>query len=94
MKISWDESKREKVIKDHGIDLQRVVDVFDDPFGVYIEDPGHSTDEETRFNIIGLSAAYGLTFVAFTYDEAVHLITARRAEKWMVKEYEKERKRV
>lgn len=89
----WDESKRLKVIKEHKVDFALVIDAFDDVFGVYFEDFEHSTDEEIRFNVIGFSARYGLIYVTFTYENNdIRLITARKAEKWMVKEYEQYKK--
>lgn len=85
----WDEAKRLKVIEDHSIDFQLITDVFDDPRGIYNDDFGHSEDE-VRYTVIGLTANYGLVFLVFTYtDEKVRFITARRAENWMVKEYER-----
>ncbi len=89
----WDESKRQKVIEEHKVDFALITDVFDDDFGVYFEDFTHSTDTETRFNLIGFSSQYGLIYVTFTYEnENVRLITAWKAEKWMVKEYEQYKK--
>ena len=92
----WDEAKRQLVIKEHGIDFTDIADVFEDSFAVYLEDIAHSTDLEIRFNIIGQSSQYGLIFVVFTYqhDDDIRLITARKAEKWMVNEYEENRKRL
>jgi uncharacterized DUF497 family protein len=84
----WDESKRRKVIENHKLDFALITDVFDDPFGIYREDAEHSVDE-IRYSVTGLTAEYGLVFAIFTYtDNNVRFITARRAEKWMVKEYE------
>jgi len=85
----WDEAKRRKVIEDHKVDFKLILDVFDDPFGDYREDTGHSEDE-TRYSVVGMTAEYGLIVAIFTYpaDGNIRLITARRAEKWMVKEYE------
>lgn len=85
----WDASKRLKVIEEHKVDFALLIDTFDDPFGIYQEDLEHS-DDETRYSVIGLTAEYGLMFAIFTYtnDNEVRLITARRAEKWMVKQYE------
>lgn len=86
----WDESKRLKVINEHKVDFVLITDVFDDPCGVYREDTDHSGDEEICYTVIGATAEYGLIFAAFIYaDNDVRLITTRRAEKWMVKEYEK-----
>lgn len=65
------------------------------PFALYLENFEHSTEIETRFNIIGKTANYGFIFAAYAYSEnEIHFITARRAERWMVKEYEKKRKRL
>jgi uncharacterized protein len=96
MEFTWDETKREKVIVEHKVDFAEIQDVFNDDFAVYIEDFEHSTDDEIRFNLIGQSINYGLVFVVFTYDESndIRLITARKAENWMVKEYEENRKRL
>jgi uncharacterized protein len=91
----WDESKREKVIKEHGIDFAKIGDVFDDPFALYFEDYKHSTIDERRFQSVGQSNRYGLIVVVFTYaEEDIRFITARPAENWMVKEYEQNRKRL
>ncbi len=86
----WEESKRRKVIEDHRVDFVLILDVFDDAFGIYREDSEHSSDE-IRYSVIGFTVEYGLVFTVFTYtdDDEVRLITARRAEKWMVKQYEK-----
>jgi uncharacterized DUF497 family protein len=94
--ITWDEEKREKVINDHGIDLAEIGDIFGDPYGLYVEDFGHSTEDEDRFDVIGVRSRYGLTFAVYVYesDSIIRLITARRAENWMVNEYEKNRKRL
>ena len=92
--FSWDETKREKVISEHNIDFAKIGDVFDDPFAVYFEDYEHSTGMETRINVIGHAAHYGLIFAVYVYEgeSDIHLITARRAENWMVTRYEENRK--
>ena len=86
----WDESKRQKVIETHRVDFALILDVFDDAFGIYREDTKHSEDE-IRYSVTGLTAEYCLIFAVFAYTDKneVRLITARRAEKWMVKQYEK-----
>ncbi len=86
--FAWDESKRRKVIRRHSIDFALIFDIFDDPSGVYREDAEHSGDE-IRYFVLGMTSEYGLTFAIFTYtDNDIRFITARRAEKWMVKDYE------
>lgn len=85
----WDETKRLKVLAEHKVDFELITDVFDDPFGVYNDDLGHS-ESELRYTVIGMTAEYGLVFLVFSYvEEKVRLITARRAENWMVTEYER-----
>lgn len=67
--------------------FEQAQQVFDDPRAVPFEDLKHS-ENETRYVMIGMSSI-GLLFVSFTYrDAVVRLISARRAEKWMVKIYE------
>ena len=89
----WNEAKRRKVIAEHKVDFALLLDAFDDAFGVYFEDLQHSTEEEIRFNLIGFAARYGLIHVAFTYENGdIRLVTAWKAEKWMVKEYEQYKK--
>ena len=85
----WDEKKRKNVLKDHNVDFALIDDIFDDPFAIYNDDLGHS-EIELRYTVVGKTAQYGLIFLAFTYDEEqIRFIPARRAEKWMVKEYER-----
>ena len=89
----WNEAKRRRVIEEHRIDIAFLDDAFDDPFAVYFEDVEHSTEDETRFNLISLSARYGLVYVTFTYEgEDIRLITAWKAEKWAISEYEQYKK--
>ncbi len=93
MRVTWDEKKRKQVIKDHGIDFGKIADVFDDPFALVEEDLGHSGTEE-RWMAIAKSYEYGLIGVVYTFrDDDIRLITARRAEKWMARLYEKQRDR-
>lgn len=95
---SWDEDKAIEVRKDHGVDFARIIDIFSDPYAVEFVDDSHSTEAETRYAIIGLTAAYGLAHLVFTEHDAegsieLHFITARRAEPWMVDEYEENKRR-
>lgn len=91
----WDEKKRRKVIKDHGVDFALVFDVFEDAFGFDFVDHEHSDEKETRYGLVGLSAQYGLILIVYSIvdDDDVRLITSRKAEKWMVSLYEKNRRR-
>jgi uncharacterized DUF497 family protein len=85
----WDDAKRLKVLAEHKVDFELITDVFDDPFAIYNDDFGHS-ESELRYTVIGMTAQYGLVFLVFSYvQEKVRFITARRAENWMVREYER-----
>ncbi len=93
MKITWDERKRKRVIRDHGIDFGRISNIFEDPFAL-IEKDLHHSDLEERWIAIAKSSEYGLLGVIYTFrNEDIRLITARRAEKWMARLYEKQRDR-
>ncbi|MBX3291227.1 MAG: BrnT family toxin [Acidobacteria bacterium] len=85
----WDEAKRRKVLADHKVDFALLTDIFEDPFAIYNDDLGHS-ETELRYTVVGMTAQYGLVFLVFSYvEEQIRFITARRAENWMVKEYER-----
>ncbi|HQZ83607.1 MAG TPA: BrnT family toxin [Pyrinomonadaceae bacterium] len=87
--FAWDEEKRKKVVADHNVDFALIADIFDDPFALYADDLGHS-ENELRYTVIGKTARYGLTFLVFSYvDDQICFITARRAENWMLKAYER-----
>jgi len=91
--ITWDERKRKLVIKDHGIDLGKIADAFEDPFAIYEADQGHE-DLEERWLTIAKTSIYGLLVVIYTFrGDDIRLITARRAEKWMARLYEEQRNR-
>lgn len=95
MNFTWNPDKARKVKLEHKIDFYKLTDVFDDPFAVEFDDEEHSTDDESRYAIIGLSAEYGLIYLVFTEVSETHLhfITARKAENWMVGEYEQNKRK-
>jgi uncharacterized DUF497 family protein len=73
------------------VSFEQAQQVSDDSQAVPFEDLEHSTAEETRYVMIGMSSL-GLLFVSFTYrDDVVRLISARRSEKWMARVYEDEK---
>jgi uncharacterized protein len=96
MKFTWDTKKAGRVLAEHKIDFGKIKDVFDDPFAVEYIDEIHSTDDEVRFAIIGLTVEYGLIHLVFTEvsENHLHFITARKAENRIVKFYEQNRSRI
>lgn len=90
MYFEWDDDKAQRNVQKHRVSFDQAQEIFDDPRAIPFEDLEHSSNVETRYVMIGMSSI-GLLFVSFTYgDKVVRLISARRAEKWMVKFYEGE----
>ncbi len=56
MRYDWKSDKAERVERKHNIKFEKLKDVFDDPFAVEFIDEEHSTDDEIRFGIIGLTS--------------------------------------
>jgi uncharacterized DUF497 family protein len=52
-KFEWDENKSKRNLKKHGVDFEEGKTVFNDPFGITIDDPDHSALEE-RYIEIGI----------------------------------------
>lgn len=90
----WYETKRQKVIDEHKVDFTLLVDVFDDAFAYDFEDVEHSDEREIRYGVVGQTTLYGLILLIYTIEENgdVRFITARKAEKWLVKKYEENRR--
>ncbi len=91
MKFGWDEKKAEENLRDHGVAFDEAQEVFVDRNAIDIFDSEHSTPQESRYNIIGLSSRR-LLFVAYTEleDKTIWLISARKAEAKYRKQYEKQ----
>ncbi len=102
MRFTWDEEKAAAVSRRHGVDFVHLIDIFSDPDAIEFIDEAHSSADETRLAVIGLTAHYGLAYLVFTQDDEsgdesgqveLRFITARRAEPWMVDEYEENKNR-
>ncbi len=96
MKFTWDPNKQRKVLVEHRVDFDKIKDIFKDPYALEFIDDQHSDETETRYGLIGLTAEYGLIYFLFVAVDlqTTRFITARRAERWMVKDYEKEARRI
>ncbi len=95
MKFKWETDKAIKVRIEHKVEFEKLSDVFDDDFSVDFIDEEHSTDDEIRYAIIGKTAVYGLIYLVYAPvgENNLKFITARRAEKWMVRFYRESNKR-
>ncbi len=88
--FEWDEEKAVSSLERHGVSFDEAKEVFADPGAVPEYDPDHSTTEERRYAIIGLSSRR-LLFVVYTERDAVtRIIHARKASKAMKEIYEDE----
>jgi uncharacterized DUF497 family protein len=90
LKFVWNKKKAAANKKKHKITFEDATAVFEDPRMMEFEDEEHSA-AEPRYNALGLTTK-GLLFVVFAEDKPgkIHIISARRAELWMEKYYEKE----
>jgi hypothetical protein len=90
MKFEWDAEKSAINLKFHGVSFEEAIEVFFDRNAVEGFDSAHSIDEN-RFYIIGFSSRR-LLYVVYAEkisENAIRLISARKAERKMQKEYEK-----
>lgn len=88
MEFTWDGAKNEENIHKHGISFEQAAEIFGDPFQVVIENYLYAEDGEQREMIIGMS--YGLILIAAVFVDRqgnIHIINARRAEKYEEKIY-------
>jgi hypothetical protein len=87
VKFEWDPSKAAMNLKNHRVSFDEAIEVFYDPQAVEGIDRDHSTIDEQRFFIIGLSTRR-LLYVVYcercqlAEDEVMtRIIHARKAEK-------------
>lgn len=84
---------KEKVnIRKHGVTFAEAEEAFDDKYAIDEFDDAHSSNEEHRFSLIGLSSKR-LLFVIYTVrqNEVIRLISARKATKSEEKLYSHEK---
>ena len=55
MRFEWDEDKALENAKKHRVSFEQAQQVFDDPRAVPFEDLEHSTAEEARYVMMGMS---------------------------------------
>lgn len=90
MKFSWDPRKADGNLRKHGVAFDEAITVFSDPLALIFDDREHSEDEHREI-IIGYSALSRLLLVCFVErnEDTIRIISARRATKDEVKDYEK-----
>ena len=76
-KFEWYSEKERLIIKKHGLDMEMVKRIFDDPFRVMQYDKAHSGLED-RWQTLGM--VNGVLFAVYTErEEKIRIITAREA---------------
>ncbi len=81
LRFEWDPEKAADNARKHGVSFEEAEATFTDDFGVLIDDPDHS-DEEDRFLLLGLSAKLRTLVVSHCYrrgGDVIRIISARRA---------------
>jgi hypothetical protein len=88
LKIEWDPWKAAINRTKHKVSFEEAVTVFGDPLGRITDDPRHSETEQ-RYVLLGLSDRRRLLAVMFTErEQAIRLISARKATRLERREYE------
>ena len=81
MLFEWDAEKAKVNFERHGVSFEEAKMAFADTNLLEAIDEAHS-DDEMRYNLIGL-ATKGLLFVVYTErGEAIRIISARKANKF------------
>ena len=79
MIVEWDDAKAVANERKHGVSFGQAVSALEDPLSVTYRDPDHSGDE-ARFLTFGHDSSGRILAVAHTdREDAVRLISARRA---------------
>ncbi|HTR85891.1 MAG TPA: BrnT family toxin [Reyranella sp.] len=85
-RFEWDDTKRRRVLREHGVDLERLPRMFNGPI-IEDFDAAHS-DSEDRWRIIGMLDDRCIVAVYTRRNAAIRLITARPAEPHEETEFE------
>lgn len=86
--FEWDESKANQNMLKHGISFADTFAVFEDPTAVTVEDFQRG---EQRYITIGMDAFGRILVVVYTWrGEKIRIISARKAVRYEVRQYESE----
>jgi uncharacterized DUF497 family protein len=87
MKFQFDPAKAKSNLRKHKVSFADAEGVFYDPLAIHQIDPD-SVDEE-RWIAVGMSSTNKILVVSYTLrDDEIRLISARRATRHEVKDYE------
>lgn len=90
MKVVWDTNKASENLVKHKIELSHAATVLDDLMAITIEDERH---EEQRFITLGADLLGRILVVVYAYtgEDKIRLISARKATKKERKPYEEKK---
>ena len=84
--FEWDDKKAEKNKSSHGVSFADTFAVFEDPNAVTLED---SRWNEERYVTIGMDSFGRILVVVYTWrEDRIRIISARKAVRYEVKQYE------
>lgn len=87
MGLQYDPAKAASNFKKHGVSFADTEGVFYDPLALHRPDP--DADAEERFVTVGLGITGDVLVVVYTIrGEGIRLISARRATRQEIREYE------
>lgn len=84
IKFDWDPTKAASNLRKHGVSFEEAQTVFYDEFAIQFHDESHSSDEEERFLLLGMSSGAHLLLVCHCErgsDGVIRIISARKATK-------------
>ncbi|CAN5617178.1 BrnT family toxin [soil metagenome] len=91
MIFEWNTEKSKANLKKHGISFKEAEIAFEDFYAIEEFDAEHSTADESRFKMLAM-AGEEIIVVAYTMrGESFRIISARKAEKYERKLYERQR---
>ena len=82
LRIEWDSAKARANLRKHGVSFQEAETAFLDDYALVLPDPDHSSSDEERLVLIGLSSALRVLLVIYCEREGgdvLRLIPARQA---------------
>ncbi len=88
LRFEWDENKARQNIEKHDVSFEEAATVLGDPLSLTVTDPLHSRQEQ-RFVTVGESVKGELLVVVHAdREEAIRIISARRATRRERRDYE------
>ena len=92
IRFEWDEAKNESNQRKHGVSFEESKSVFYDSDAIQFFDTEHSSTDEERFLMLGLSSNPRILLVCHCVrenNEIIRIISARQATKNEIKHYPK-----